>query len=156
MHNWSCSIFCFAKLRFLEREEEFNIITIPFEEINDINELCRTKSQTSDGKVGILCSCSSDEEYILRWGQERFNEHYGKYNITTIWNWSPSSELRPCATYLGHRVLSARNMGDKCYNSFLDDTYLVDRKTTIREYLNSYPDIMNRLPPPELAERYGG
>jgi len=66
------------------------------------------------------------------------------------------SGLRPCATYLRHCVLASINMGKLCHDSFLDDTYLVDRETTIRSYLEKYPEIMNTSPPPELRERYGG
>ena len=31
-----------------------------------------------------------------------------------------------------------------------------DRETTLRTYVNKYPEIWNILPPDELAERYGG
>jgi len=46
--------------------------------------------------------------------------------------------------------------GGLCYDSFLDDTYLVDRKTTIREYLKRFPEVMATEPPESLRERYGG
>jgi hypothetical protein len=46
--------------------------------------------------------------------------------------------------------------GGLCYNSFLDDTYLVDRKTTIRQYLKQFPSVMATEPPESLRERYGG
>lgn len=127
---------------FLEREEEFDIRTVPFHEEN--GQVCR----------GILCTRASDDAYIQRWGRERFDEHYTKYGITTIWNWNESSTLRPCAVYLRHCVLAAK--GANIEDSFLDDTFLVDRKTTIRTYLQQNPQIMSTNPPPELAERYGG
>ena len=47
-------------------------------------------------------------------------------------------------------------LGPTAEDSFLDETYLVDRKTTIREYLAANPHIMTTLPPPDLQERYGG
>ena len=49
-----------------------------------------------------------------------------------------------------------RRLGPTAEDSFLDETYLVDRKTTIREYLAANPHIMTTLPPPDLQERYGG
>ena len=64
--------------------------------------------------------------------------------------------VRPCAVYLRHCVLAAERMGAACYASFLDDTYLVDRSTTIRQYLAQHPEVMSTPPPPALAERYGG
>ena len=47
-------------------------------------------------------------------------------------------------------------MGAACLASFLDETYLIDRTTTIRQYLEQHPEIMSTPPPPALAERYGG
>ena len=47
-------------------------------------------------------------------------------------------------------------MGGEALESFLDDTYLADRKTTLREYLASHPHVMASEPPPSLAERYSG
>ena len=42
------------------------------------------------------------------------------------------------------------------HESFLDDTYLCDRKTSVRQYLEEHPEVLTKLPPPELAERYSG
>ena len=47
-------------------------------------------------------------------------------------------------------------MGEVCLNSFLDDTYLADRRTVVRKYLEEYPDILDTRPPPELEGRYSG
>ena len=145
-------------MAFREREEEFEILMVPYEEI----ENCENPNVTFDdashsGKtVGILCTRSTDENYIKLWGQQRFDEKYKKYNIDTIWNWSKDSKLRPCGPYFRHCVLAAKSMGKECYNSFLDDTVLVDRLTTVRQYLEEYPQVMETLPPPSLADRYGG
>jgi hypothetical protein len=130
---------------FLEREEEFNIITVPYSDVN-----------TGAESQGILCARGSDEEFLKRWGQPYFDQEYGQYDIDTIWNWDKTSGLRPCATYLRHCTLAAEKMGQTCYNSFLDETFLVDRKTTIRTYLNDNPQVMTTEPPEELALRYGG
>jgi hypothetical protein len=53
-------------------------------------------------------------------------------------------------------VLAAQNLSEEAYTSFLDHTYLADRRTTVRQHLDANPQIMLELPPPELAERYGG
>lgn len=134
---------------FLEREEEFDIQQVPYIELD-------SKTYGTDPKLGILCLRSSDDKYIQQWGQERFEQKFQKWGLSTIWNWPLDSNIRPCATYLRHCVLAAKGMGGVCYDSFLDDTYLVDRKTTIRTYLEQNPQIMTTLPPPELAERYCG
>lgn len=130
---------------FLEREEEFDIITVPYVELNGGKE-----------GTGILCTASTDQEYLRKWGQERFEQHYGKYGVSTIWGFERDSGLRPCPLYLRHCVLAATSMGEECYNSFLDDTYLVDRTTPLRGYLEQNTQIMSMEPPPELAVRYGG
>lgn len=145
-------------LAFREREEEFDIILVPFKELNDSSSLSNATDSMANlnPEKGLLCARSTDEKYISRWGQKRYDEYYGKYGIETIWNWSETSGLRPCATYLRHCVLASKSMGKECYNSFLDETYLVDRQTTIRKYLVDHPEVMETLPPPELRERYGG
>jgi hypothetical protein len=131
---------------YLEREEEFDIIPVPYIDF-----------ETGEEKQGgILCARFTDDGYIARWGKERFEKHYGTYGIDTIWGWKRDSGLLPCATYLRHCTLAAKSMGPACYDSFLDETFLADRTTTIRTYLAANPQIMTTEPPPELAVRYGG
>ena len=137
---------------FLEREEEFNIQVVEYEEIN--SDYCNEKKRRYN--TGILCLRSTDDAYKQRWGNKRFEEKFKKWGLDSIWHWDKDSGMRPCAPYLRHCVLASKSMGEECYNSFLDDTFLIDRKTTIRTYLNQYPHIMTTLPPAELAERYGG
>jgi hypothetical protein len=130
---------------FLEREKEFEIMMVPFYDL-----------QTGKKCNGILCTQSTDEAYFKRWGKEYFEKEYGPYGIQTIWNWDKDSDLKPCAVYLRHCTLAAQSMGEICYTSFLDDTYLVDRKTTIRSYLEQNPHVMEAKPPPALEGRWGG
>lgn len=136
---------------YLEREEEFDIAMVPFEESGDAS----LASSGGNGE-GVLCLRSTDDAFVTRWGIERFEMHYGQYGIDTIWGWPRDSGIRPCGPYLRHCVLAAEKMGKVCLDSFLDDTYLVDRTTTIRNYLEKHPEVMEKLPPPHLAVRYGG
>ena len=135
---------------FLEREEEFSIIEVPYINLEEESSTAETV------KKGILCAASTDEAYFKRWGNEQFDDHFRKYGIEQIWGWPRDSGLRPCPVYMRHCYLAAQKMGDECFNSFLDDTYLVDRETTLRGYLSKYPEVLDCLPPPELAERYCG
>ena len=64
--------------------------------------------------------------------------------------------MLPCRTYLRHCVLAAEALSPEAHASFLDDTYLADRRTTIRQHLAANPDILHDLPPEELRERYCG
>ena len=115
-----------------------------------------SSSNGEEPGLGILCTRSTDEAYLQQWGRERFDEHFTKYGVDTIWNWAPDSGLRPCPIYLRHCYLAAQGMGDVCFNSFLDETFLVDRKTTIRQYVQEHPEVLETEPPPDLEERYCG
>lgn len=54
-------------------------------------------------------------------------------------------------------LVAAKNLGDEVYDDFLDHTFLGDRKTTIREYLEKVgTSIMDEEPPEFLKARYGG
>eukprot|EP00581_Thalassiosira_minuscula_P032554 CAMPEP_0183758814 /NCGR_PEP_ID=MMETSP0739-20130205/6659_1 /TAXON_ID=385413 /ORGANISM="Thalassiosira miniscula, Strain CCMP1093" /LENGTH=295 /DNA_ID=CAMNT_0025996475 /DNA_START=228 /DNA_END=1115 /DNA_ORIENTATION=- len=176
---------------FLEREEEFDIAMVPYEEIASLeaNDAAPMRTETSLSvsddtssssssitpkplvKKGVICRRSTDEAYLAQWGKDHWESQYLKYGVSTIWGWEKDSGLRPCPVYLRHCVLASWNcggtenksdswssdgVGGLCYRSFLDDTYLVDRKTTIREYIKQYPEIMVTQPPESLRERYGG
>lgn len=81
-----------------------------------------------------------------------YYERYGKYGIDKIWR----DDILPCGLYLRHCVLAAKSLSDDTHENFLDHTFLGDRKTTIRMYLESNPHIMQLVPPPALATRYNG
>lgn len=132
---------------FLEREEEFDIRSVSF---------CDGLEPDAPTAQGIACLASTDELYIDRWGEDHFQHHYGQYGIDTIWGWGPNSGLLPCSVYLRHCYLAAQSMGDACFQSFLNDTYLVDRITTVRAYVQSYPKVLMTAPPLELSSRYSG
>ena len=133
---------------FLEREEEFDIVQVSYQELGD--------NKNKNKNEGIICTRSTDEIYIDRWGMDHFEKQFKQYGIDTIWNWSHDSGMRPCAVYLRHCYLAAQGMGTECFNSFLDDTFLIDRTTTIREYLSQHGEVLETTPPPELRERYSG
>ena len=147
---------------FLEREEEFDIVMVPYDELGTIDEDNQQFSSSSfrynagNPPMGVICRRSTDEAYLSRWGEHHFQKQYKQYGINTIWGWERDSHLKPCPVYLRHCVLASQNCGEECHNSFLDETFLIDRKTTIREYLNLNPDLMNLDPPKELNHRYGG
>jgi len=71
-----------------------------------------------------------------------------------IWMYGPSSGILPCREYLYHCLSSAARMssetqtGISALENFLDSTYLVDRRTTIREYLNKHPEVLTAKPLP--------
>jgi len=124
---------------FLEREEEFDLVDVPYDK----------------NKSGVMCSRSSDAAYIARWGRTRYENNYLPV-VRSIWDWPKDSGLRPCAVYLRHCVLAVTKAGPEALDSFLDDTYLVDRTTSLRDYLRDNPQVMHSTLPPSLIGRYSG
>ncbi|RHN73149.1 hypothetical protein MtrunA17_Chr2g0295391 [Medicago truncatula] len=131
---------------FIKREVEFRFLAV--------------LPETLDGKSfdfpAVLCARYSDEEFFnirCKGNKEMLFQQYGRWNIDKIWR----DDIFPCRVYLRHCVLAAKNLGDTAYNNFLDHTYLADRKTTIREYLETAGSgIMEEEPPESLKFRYGG
>jgi len=132
-------------------------------------------------RLGLMCAASTDEAFVERWGQETFDAKYRVHGVETIWAW-PSSVanddsdddetnntnnngggrekigILPCACYLRHCVLAVSKPGvdPRARDSFLDETFLADRATTIRQYLADNPHVMESEPPPSLIGRYSG
>eukprot|EP01052_Picozoa_sp_SAG31_P008964 SAG31_NODE_461_length_15359_cov_8.989253_3_plen_134_part_00 len=110
---------------------------------------------------GYMCTRSTDAEILdVRGHREKYTaalqEHYG---FTSIWdNWGPDSGLLPTPVYCRHCVLAASKEGvpKTARESFLDETFLADRRTTLRKYLEMAPHVMASEPPPELVGRYSG
>jgi hypothetical protein len=148
---------------FLEREEEFDIVQVPYQELTvaSTGALSEPTSSTtttisSSIRLGIICTRSTDQAYVDRWGQDRFDRHYRQFGVETIWGYGPDSGLRPCAVYLRHCYLAAKSLGRLCLDSFLDETFLVDRVTTVRDYLEQHPEVLETVPPQDLIGRYSG
>eukprot|EP00537_Pseudo-nitzschia_pungens_P011967 CAMPEP_0172388528 /NCGR_PEP_ID=MMETSP1061-20121228/5611_1 /TAXON_ID=37318 /ORGANISM="Pseudo-nitzschia pungens, Strain cf. pungens" /LENGTH=286 /DNA_ID=CAMNT_0013118443 /DNA_START=114 /DNA_END=974 /DNA_ORIENTATION=- len=156
---------------FLEREEEFDIVEVPFVEFSDSNgktgdndeptaaaATAAAAAAATATKLGTLCTRFTDQGYLERWGKSRFDEKISRYGIDTIWGWEADSGLLPCRVYLRHCYLAAKSMGPSCLDSFLDETFLVDRKTTIRQYLEERePNLVETtIPPPGFEQRYSG
>lgn len=130
---------------FIEREHEFRFMAVYPETIEG----------TKMSQRAVICARYSDEEYLrvrLNGNKDEYHRRYGKWGIEKIW----ADDILPCRIYLRHCVLAAQNLNKRAYDSFLDHTFLGDRKTTIRSHLESNPSIMVELSPIELAERYGG
>ena len=78
-----------------------------------------------------------------------------QWGLSSIWD-SPG-EIYPCRLYLRHCLLAAKKLSTEAYENFLDTTYLYDRKTKLRSYVEEkYDLIMNESPPAGLGDRYDG
>jgi hypothetical protein len=101
-----------------------------------------------------MCVAATDEDYVERWGEEYFRSKLEKTGHRTIWGWGRDSGLKPCSVYFTHCYLAAQSLGTHVFDSFLDETYLVDRKTTVRAYISRHPDVLFNQPPPIHESRY--
>ena len=139
-----------------EREEEFDFVDAEFEPLEDGAE------PYEGGNVGIMCAASTDDKLRTTSLWTRYVQHLSPYRETygdvSVWGWGPDSGILPCRVYTRHCVLATQKEGTPEYvtNSFLHDTYLADRKTTLREYLAVTPSLMEEEPPEEFKERYSG
>jgi hypothetical protein len=131
---------------FRAREEEFDLQDAVY-----VDEHGQTGS-------GLLCLASTDADYIARWGQDTFDLNYKQYGLNTIWHHATDSGVKPCSVYLRHCVLAVQqeSVPERLRTSFFDETFLVDRTTTVRQYLSNHPSVMDTVPPESLKHRYSG
>ena len=136
------------------REAEFNFTGV---ETRDIST-----NEVVGESLSVCCVRGSDEVYTRKYctkvleGDE--NCECVKCKLKTfgepmIWT---DELILPTRTYCRHCVLAARGLGKVIEDDFLDNTFLADRKTRLREHLEKDPSILEELPPESLAVRYGG
>lgn len=90
-----------ASMEFRKREEEFDIIMVPYEELEEH----RYKSNDGSSFSGILCTKSTDENYLEQRGEERYGigprilafDHVGLIFVTACWlqrTWEANATIR--------------------------------------------------------------
>lgn len=130
---------------FLQREPEYKIETTEFYALEE----CGDGSDESLG-AGVICLASKDTDIDLTTNPD---------SIKTVWNWSYESGILPLSMYLRHCLLAVEKAGGSAHKSFLKDTYLADRRTTLAEYLDGHGDeVMASVVdiPPHLTARFSG
>ena len=127
---------------FIAREPEYDFEEVPFFSMDE----------SLPGGRGVICVRSSDD--MLRPGAVADGVMPGK--VSSVWNWQPDSGLLPASVYLRHCLLAVEKAGPAAYSSFLKDTYLVDRRTTLEEYLHRHPEVWKARPPTDLESRFNG
>ena len=165
---------------FFKREPEFKWTLLPYKDLSlsDLDPQSHSNSTAAVPPVGLICCAFTESEYRSTGRSTSaigsvFESECIKYGIDRVW----CDDLLPCRVYLRHCILASHNC-DKRFDkelkaaststrsnktitmhmsdSFLDQTVLGDRKTTLRQYMSRHPDIMKETPPPEFAKRYGG
>ncbi|GIL88461.1 hypothetical protein Vretimale_15378 [Volvox reticuliferus] len=128
---------------FIAREHEFRFVAVEPYDLNGV----------SIGRKAVICARNTDAAYrAMRCPPDEWARRWAVHGISRVWR----DDVLPCRVYLRHCVLAARSLGPEAEDSFLNDTYLADRRTTIGEYLRLHPDIMDEQPPLALVERYNG
>ena len=135
---------------FVNREKGYEIVTTTYESIDKNNNDYSNPTCEKSGGEGVICVASDDSKLD-------FEVPASIKDRGGVWHWSKTSGLLPANIYLRHCILSLKSIGGPPYDSFLHDTYLADRKTTLAEYLEEYSDeVMSSHPPPHLTTRFGG
>ena len=126
---------------FVAREPEYRIISAPYYDIDDTNVRLGE---------GVLCVASRDDLV-----SEPIDPEWG---ISSVWDdWGEDSGLLPADVYLRHCLLAVQKAGPVAEQSFLQDTMLIDRKTTLAEYMQEHGDrVMSSRPPAHLLSRFSG
>lgn len=142
---------------FVTREPEYEIETISYFNLptNDKNEHDSKEEQAAGH--GVICvACPNDENLPPTLDAPRAR-------LTaldkSVWGWEPDSGLLPADVYLRHCLLAVNKAGSKAEQSFLDETFLVDRRTSLREYLSNDGNrdrVISSLPPERLKKRFNG
>lgn len=124
---------------FCAREIGYDIRSVPFCELDE----------ASSSNSGVICAASSDGAL-----PPGFPVPAG----LPVWDWSPSSGLLPADVYLRHCLLAMSKIGGEAEQSFLHDTTLVDRTTSVSDYLDggARERVMAVRPPERMAARFGG
>ena len=105
---------------------------------------------------GVICLRGKDEDCsdLIQSLSDK------KLPYQSVWNWPHDSGILPADIYLRHCLLAVEKSSDPmAYISFRDETFLADRSTTLKEYLQDdekYQQILDSSPPSHLATRFGG
>ena len=134
---------------FIERERGYRIVNVPYYNLHD--------SDNDTAGIGVICLAGTGDDQLpseLGPTVDRLKA-IGK----SVWNWKKDSGLLPADVYLRHGLLSVKKAGRIAEQSFLKETYLADRTTTLAEYLSN-DDVLKRVmdarPPDELMSRFNG
>ena len=145
---------------FVAREPEYAFAAVPFEPLSPTAVVTEpgaaaAATECSDDNLGVLCIASTDA--ALR--RHRRIGAPADFGLSSIWHWHQDSGLLPCDVYLRHVLLAVRKAGAAAEESFMEDTLLCDRRTTLAQYLATSAQqdaVMCAEPPLDLAARFNG
>ena len=136
---------------FVERERAYDLAKVPYYDI-DSDCIALPKGR------GVICLAGSNDADLpqcLHPVISRIREQLGQ----GVWQWKYDSGLLPADVYLRHCLLAVEKAGPIAMHSFINETYLADRNTTVAEYLNEDNNrerVMAARPPDHLLQRFNG
>eukprot|EP01084_Bolivina_argentea_P165867 288083_1 len=138
---------------FAFKEETVKLLSKPTNNSNNnqslrlVNELLNIfVANNGDEYIrGLLCVRSTDDDYIKTHGQSKFDKEWKSVGLNTIWHWDGA--IYPCRVYLRHCLLSIKKQGQFALDDFMNNTFLYDRQTTIKQYMDANPEIYNETVP---------
>ena len=93
--------------------------------------------ETRDVISAIICYENTDHLIHMELvGAADIFELYEQYKVTSFWH----GQYLPAEIYLEHCLAAARNLGAAFVDNFLDATFLYDRETSLRKYLENRTD----------------
>jgi len=145
--------------QFVQREPEYDISTTPFYDLagSDMRAPNVSRGTPTAPPVaghGVICLASRSDADL---NPALDVPASIKRHPNGLWHWPEDSGLLPADIYLRHCLLAVQRAGGRAYVSFLNDTYLADRVTTLAQYLERNGErVMTSRPPSHLATRFGG
>jgi len=101
-----------------------------------LREIQSISLETRDIIPAIMCYENTD--HLIRAelvGADNVYDLYEKYNVTSFWH----GPHLPADIYTEHCLAAARDLGPEFLNNILDVSFLHDRNTSLRQYLESGP-----------------
>lgn len=117
-----------------EREHRFEWIEV---------ETCDQKGQRGVGMMGrgMMCTESSDAYYRQQKcaDQTEYQQRVGQFYSGVLWR----DDILPFPRYLAFCLQAAQSQGPEVLDSFLDDSFLADGITPIRQYIATHPQLQH-------------
>ena len=143
---------------FVERERDYDIVSVPFYGLSDSADRKEEDEGAAPIGTGVICAAGTDDALPALTANSPANAILRDLG-RSVWHWERDSGLLPADVYLRHCLLAVKKAGPEAERSFLDETYLADRRTSLREYLaidGNEGRVMAALPPTSLMTRYNG
>ena len=116
----------------------------------DLREVQVISKETGEALSAIICYEGADHLIDTSLvGVPDISALYAQYDVSAFWH----AQHLPAEVYLRHCIAAARDLGEAWVNNFLDASYIHDRETTLRAYLEDRGvDVAGYAAAAELSE----